>query len=411
MTRSMTGVLIGLFAMSVGAGCRVYDETLLQADDGGAGCALRRPPTRPSGAEGDDEAEYVFGLRDVVLDQGGDLWRDLGFDLDGLCTTTSNYVFECSPPSRPRPPTDGNDGIDNTFGRELFPLVDLTVPGLQETARAAQLEGKLPALRMRGWNGEDDDSRVDITITTGVFALPPADDGSIPDFDIVDFSPVDPRTREVLLPRWDGQDYGFFRASTFFDEDPERPLLRDDNAYVRNRRVVARLPERVEILFPGEVVGVLVRVTDATAVGTISEDASTLEDVIITGRWAILDLLATAENVGVCRGTDNYRILSGQLDTIADIRSMPGSGGEGVECDAISVAVGFTGYRMRWGGLTPGEEVADACASMMTDGGVPDGGTSQTDAGSADAGLSDAGPPDAGTPDAGTPDAGPPDAG
>lgn len=397
-TSVASSIAIGLTALAAG-GCRVYDESLLDASNGtdsGPGCPLRRPPPRPTVEDGDDGMEYVFGLRDVLLDQSGDVWRDTGYDLDGLCTTTENYVFECTPPARPRPPTDGNDGIDNTFGRELFPLVDLTVPGLQDTARAAQLEGKLPALRMRGWNGEDDDPRVDITITTGTFAVPAADDGSIPEFDIVDFAPVDPDTRERLLPDWDGEDWGFFRSDTFLDGDETRPLLRDDNAYVVGRQVVARLPERVEILFPGEVVGVLVRITDATAVGTLSADLQTLDDVVVTGRWAIIDLLSTAENVGVCRGTDNYRILSGQLDTIADIRSSPGSGGPGVDCDAISTAVGFTGYRMRWGGLAEGEEVANACESMMMDGGVPDGGTPPTDAGPSDAGPPDAGPPDAG---------------
>ncbi|HJL19912.1 MAG TPA: hypothetical protein RMH99_29885, partial [Sandaracinaceae bacterium LLY-WYZ-13_1] len=346
-------------------------------------------------ADGDDEQEYIYGLREVILDQSGEAWREIGLDLDGLCTTSANgFPTECVPPGMPRPPTDGEEGIDNTFGDRLFPLVDLTVPGLQQTAQAAQEEGKLPALRLRGWNGENDDPRVEVVITNAIFTVPAADDGSIPEFDIESFVAVDPDSGERLLPDWDGEDYGFFRDTTFFDGDPEQPLIADDNAYVAGGVLVARLPERVTILFPAEEVGVLVRLTDATAFGTFSEDRGVLEDVIVTGRWKTLDLLATAENVGVCRGTDNYRILSGQLDAIADIRSMPGSGGEGVECDAVSLGVQFTGYRMRWGGLTPGPPVRNICED---DGGVPmDGGTG-LDAGPGDPDAG-AGDPDAGLP-------------
>jgi hypothetical protein len=189
-------------------------------------------------------------------------------------------------------------------------------------------------------------------------------------------------------PNWDGNDYGWFRTETFLDGDPDRPLLRDDNAYISNRLVVARLPERIEILFPAEEVGVLVKVTGAIAIGRISDDLMSIEDVVVAGRWAVNDLLSTAENVGVCRGTPQYDILSGQLDTIADIRSNPGTGGPDVLCDAISLGVGFSGSRMRWGGLTPGPPVRNVCTDPL-DGGVPDAGV-------ADAGVADAGAPDAG---------------
>jgi hypothetical protein len=383
-----------LMVLAWATGCQVYDPSLVEGDAGGSGeCDLRRPPPRPDVEDGDDGMEYVYGLREVVLDQSGEAWREIGYDLDGLCTTSESFATECVPPGRPRPPTDGNEGIDNTFGDRLFPLVDLTVPGLQQTARAAQDEGKLPALRMRGWNGEPDDPRVDVAITNAIFVVPAAPDGTVPEFEIREFFAHDPDTGERLLPEWDGTDYGFFRDETFFEGDPDQPLLRDDNAYVSNRTVVARLPERVEILFPAQEVGVLVRLTDATAVGTLSEDLQTIDDVVVAGRWSVLDLLSTAENVGVCRGTDNYRILSSQLDTIADIRSMPGSGGEGVRCDAVSMGVAFRGYRMRWGGLTSGPPLRNVCTEG--DGGVPmlDGGTG-TDAGALDAGVdagSDAG--------------------
>lgn len=376
-------VFMGLCAALIiaSAGCQVYDASLLDAgvDAGGvdagdvdAGpCNSRVPPARPDTPDGPDTEEVIFGLRQALLDQiPGEAWREIGLDLDGLCTSAPVYDTECTPPRRAQPPVDGVDGIDNTFGSHLFPLVDLAVMGLQDTARAAQEEGKVPMVRIRGWNGLDDDPRVDVTISNAIYTVNDAGDGTPQPHRVVAFEPVDEVSGERLaFPRWDGTDFGFFRDETFFDGDPDRPLIRDDNAYIVDRWLVARLPARVEILFPADEVGVLVRLTDATAMGRISDDGLTLENAVVSGRWAVWDLLATAENIGVCQGTGQYSILEGQLDTIADIRSLSGTGGPGVTCDAISVAVEFTGTRMLYGGLTPGPPIANVCVDG--DGGAP----------------------------------------
>ncbi len=355
-------------------GCQVYDASLLDAGvDGGsvdAGpCNHRVAPARPTSADGPDGEELIFGLRQVVLQQDeGGLWRGIGLDLDGICTTDPTYATECRPPRRTRPPVDGEDGIDNVFGAELFPLVDLAVMGLETTARQAQEEGKLPVVRIRGWNGMDDDPRVDVAVTNAIYMVRAEGDAPVAHTVNALFEPEVMGMR-APFPVWDGTDFGYFRVGTFFDGDPDQPTIRDDNAYVVDRWVVARLPERVEILFPAMDVGVLVRLTDASAIGRISADGLTLEDATVSGRWSILDLLSTAENVGICRDSDSYDILSSQLDTIADVRSRPGTGGDGVTCDAISLGVVFTGTRMRWGGLTEGPPVRNVC--IEGDGGVP----------------------------------------
>ncbi len=374
--RGLALALVGFFA----AGCQVYDASLVdagvdaQAPDAGP-CDNRVAPARPTGSDGPDGPEILFGLRMVQLQQDeGAAWASIGLDLDGFCTEAPAYATECLPPRRSRPPEDGDDGIDNVFGAELFPLVDLAVPGLETTARAAQEEGKLPIVRIRGWNGMDDDPRVDVAITNSIYMVRADGDGPAEHVLNSAFEPVDMAGTRLPFPAWDGTDYGFFRDTTFLDGNPDQPTIRDDTAYVVNRYVVARLPERVEILFPAMDVGVLVRLTDATAIGRISDDGSTLENATVSGRWSILDLLSTAENVGICRDSDSYGILSGQLDTIADVRSRAGTGGEGIRCDALSLGVVFQGSRLQWGGLTPGPPVRNVCTEV--DGGTPalDGG-------------------------------------
>jgi hypothetical protein len=176
-------------------------------------------------------------------------------------------------------------------------------------------------------------------------------------------------------PSWDGRDYAFLRTDSFVADDLDRPVIVDDQAYIRDRVLYARLPDRVDIFFPAEDVGVLVRITDAVAAATLSEDLMSLENVVVGGRWSINDLLLTAENVGICEGSSNYSILLDQLQRIADVRSNPDTGGPGVTCDALSLGVTFSGTRIRFGGLTDDRPLPNVCM------GGGDGGMMDLDAG------------------------------
>ncbi len=374
-------------------GCQVYDPKLVE--DAGAGpdggptgmCVGRRPDDRPTSEDGTSVPDVYFGLIDVVLDQEeGSLWADLGYNLDGYCTGQPVFESGCEPgrgATRPQP--DGNDGIDNVFGAALFPLVEVVTPGLQDTARAAQREGMgLPVLRLRNWNGEPNDPRVHVTITQAVVTVPPASDGSAPDIDIVDYR-AEIGGAPAPAPEWNGEDYVWVRSDTFLAGNVEQPLVFDDNAYVVDNQIVTRLPDRVEILFPADELGVMVRLTGGLAVARMSADGTALEDVVVAGRWSVVDLLRTAENVGVCMGTTEYNVLNAQLQGIVDVRSDVGSGGPGVECDAISLGVGFTGHRLRLGGVAEGRPLLSACDM------APDGGAPMPDAGTPDAGAGDGG--------------------
>lgn len=382
-------------------GCDVYDASLLDegADAGRPpGCADRRTlPPRPTGPDGPDVGEITFALRDVVLQQDGDLWRTLGHDLDGLCTETADGPVECVPP-RPgaEPEVDGEGGIDNAFGHRLYPVVQLVLPTLQEDARAAQQAGKGALLvRVRGWNGEDDDPQMDAIVSQTTFGTPGGADGSPPDDVVVDGFEL--RRRDgtpAPPPAWEGNDHWWVREDTFLRGDPEQPRVRDDRAYMTDRTAVIRLPDRVDIIFFAGEQSVVVRLTDAHSIGRLTEDATALEDVLVTGRWSIVDLIDTAERVGVCEGSAERRIVTTQLETIADVRSTPGTGGEGVSCDAISLGVSFRGVRGHLAGIAAAAPPPNACEAMMGDAGAPG------DAGPGDAGLGDAGGVDAGPGDA-----------
>lgn len=361
----------------LGAGCSVIDPGLIRVDgsidasadagevdapsDAGtdAPTGLRKPPPRPEVADGADVDDLTIALRDVVLNQNGLRWRDIGLDLDDLDTQMTTDPVECVPPNEEAEiELDGMQGIDNAFGDKLYPIVALALPTLQADARTNQ-EAGLGAiiLQMSGWNGTADDPRVDIFLTQSAA-------GTTADPATVSFDGFDPMVggAPAPLPAWEGDDYWFGRDETFFMSDFDQPLIRDDNAYIADGVVVMRLPDRIDILFfVGTDMGVRVRLTDAIAFGQFNEDFTRLEPAIVAGRWAIIDLLETGENINICIGSVQRMIIENQLDTIADLRSRPGTGGPGVECDAISVGVSFTGVAARWGGLGPSRPLPNPC--------------------------------------------------
>ncbi len=293
----------------------------------------------------------------------GETWRDIGFNLDGLCSQPPVPLVECLPPSFPdaSPLIDGNGGIDNAFGAQLTSLIDLVFPELEDAATNSAENGiGVVVFRIRGWNGEPNDGRVDVTMTQSVGGTP-ATGPEPPPVEWREHKPYVPTTEDLLpLPTWDGNDWMWVREETFGMGNPEQPRVRDDNAYVADNQLVIRLPDRVEIVFADTDNGLVVKLTDATVVATIGDDR-TRASAMFGGRWSILDLLDTARTVNVCDGDPEFDLLRNQLETIADVRSVPGSGGEGVTCDALSIGVTFEGYRVQWAGETPGQVPPDGC--------------------------------------------------
>lgn len=87
---------------------------------------------------------------------------------------------------------------------------------------------------------------------------------------------------------------------------------------------------------------------------------------MFVGRWSYLDLLAHLDDLGVCPGTPATDMFLGAFDLLMrqsmDVRSIPGSGGPGVPCDAVSAALPFeSGIPVRWGGTQPLELVPGDC--------------------------------------------------
>jgi len=308
--------------------------------DAGYVCIPRVPPPRPTG--GGDGADLVFVLRNVVLEQGGTVWNELGFDLDRTCTISISTTT-CEPRSGASPALDGLDGVDNANGREILIGLTLINPGLQRAAQAQQDLGiSAMVLHIAGYDGGDDDALVTASLSQSLYAVP-----------------MGGARWDILA--WDGTDTFFASERDYVDGDVARPLVVDSAAYVHGRTLVMHLPEGRTIYLPWASNPLAVRLTDAVLVGELSEDLSRIDDVRLAGRWALVDIGTSLTQIGQCPGSSERRSIDALVDRGADIRSDPTSDGLRLPCDSVSSAFGLEGTRAILGGTVPVPATVDLC--------------------------------------------------
>ncbi len=315
------------------------------ADGGGgsppdAGCGSRRPPEPPKVADGDDGKSYYFAMREILLDQSPSAWASIGFDLDGVCTTEASPTVECDPPTGDFE-IDGDQGIDNVFGHQIFPLLKTLRSDLQQVTREVMSNGDTIVVHISGYNGEPDDPSVRGWLAHSVHAVP--DGETMPG-----------------TPKWDGTDSVYVEDGAFMDGDVTKPLLANDAAYVTDGRLVLRLPNRVPFPISTSDGTMFVVLSDTYLTADIAPDLSKLDNVTLAGRWASVDVLTAVRSFGICDGIQ-YELVENLLMDKVDIRAIPGTGGPDAVCDALSVAFSMRADPVLLGGLVPTVPPVDQC--------------------------------------------------
>lgn len=299
--------------------------TFFDGGPDGGGCGSMRWPGRPApGTEGEDTATRVWALKDIVYDQRDARWATIGWDLDGVCTESVVDFHPCTPPGEPVPPLDGRDGIDNAFGESVLGQMMMFESAFEARARQRMEDGESILLIVRGWNGGDEDPRVQATLVRGLGV----------------------NRSDGALPEWDGEDRWIQAETSFAGGNPDNPLIFNDNAYVSGRTLVFQMPDRRSILLPWVNENRFdLHLIDARFTATISADGTELEHALLTGRYPQVELPVALQNAGICEGSASRALVDEALDDRLDVRDPVGSGtGPGVVCNAISLALEMTGY-------------------------------------------------------------------
>jgi len=344
-------------ALALATGCSVYDPSLIEGMEPGF-CGYR-PPLPPTGPFEPIEFEVVYALKDVQFEYGS----RIGFDLDGVCTEQPDLETSCTPRGTLDPLEDGDRGRDNVFGQVIFPAVEVDVEGIDEASRESQEQGiGAIIVQVRDYNGTPQDDRVAVMLAVATFGTNESDAADVGFGPAPDFRPTLSDGSVPGRPAWSGGlDVFWARDDNFAGGDPAMPFVRADNAYVTNNMLVMNIPDNSTFAFPGMGTGLAVTLSKALLVGRFSDDLTQLQDVTIAGRWPMTQLVATAEQVGVCEGTVQRDILEDLLNDVADVRTDGVDDGT-LQCDAISVTIRMQGYQARWpGSVSPARALTNAC--------------------------------------------------
>jgi hypothetical protein len=374
----------------VGAHCSVYDTSLLApaapgvsaksgvgwwSGPGDRGCFSARVPTvadRP--AKGSDKVLppiylAVQSTRLGSLGEDGKLnneaWRDIGFDLDGVCTGVESCPGDDTPPScKPTVPqisTDGHDCRDNTFGRleyaaALIPELAKTYGLSDDAFNCALCVGDYNYLfRISDYNGEpnDDQVRVDLYPSPGLERPLPWDCTQATWKDHPCFTPDEKFqvTPESMVDPKPGPDLG--NAKVF-----------DPNAFVRDGYIVVHFPDETLVWFPGYkalVVAYPLLMQKGVLAGKLTHDVDgvwRITDGTIGGRVRAGDMVKSFRQLGLCDGDTRYvtmtEFVSKNLDVLADGRNDPNA-----TCDAMSAGIAFTAQQVLAGNLATVEPLKE----------------------------------------------------
>jgi hypothetical protein len=135
----LAGLSVGTLTSALNEGCGGSKET--------AASATSKTPPAASGPPTTSTDKRAFAVNAISLgeaDRAGnrnkDAWKSYGFDLDGRITVVTDQnspdlknVCKRAANARPAVHNDGDQGVDNAFGKEIIPILDTLAPSPSKT--------------------------------------------------------------------------------------------------------------------------------------------------------------------------------------------------------------------------------------------------------------------------------------
>jgi hypothetical protein len=281
-----------------------------------------------------------------------------------LCKTTAggtkSQVYE-----------DGKDGIDNSFGKNLAPLLD-QLASAQASLDASLEEGTF-------------------TIMVDIAAL-----GTAPNY--LDLTAKLYAGADLgSPPKWDGSDAWPVVPELLTDStDITSAKVQFKTSYVNDDVWVSGSPGSLGLGLSISGASFTIDISQAIITMKLAADRQSATEGVIAGVIEVEPFIAQLKSVagsidsGLCEG--------GLFDTIADtLRQASDIMADGSQdptktCDAISIGLGFTGKAVTLGGIAePTEPEPDPCAETSGAGGAGGAGAGGAGAGGAGAGGAGAG--------------------
>ncbi len=268
----------------------------------------------------------VFALTQLSFGEGSNgQWKSIGYNIDGLVSDGSSTDV-CQPNaggSANFAYPDGDDGIDNSFGKNLVPIILSLAPSWPDTVNTYLQEGFFNTM-------------------VKVYCLPPAGDASGLT------SKVFGGTALGSTPSYDGTDEWPVAPEILSDlEDPESSTLILENGTVIGDAYDSGDPSTIILTIPiefqDEITLIKLTLYEARLTMTLSEDRKSATGGTIGGVLNVEEVIDQLDKVafaaGVCSEAQYQTALTivrQSADILNDGTQDPGS-----TCNAISFGVSF----------------------------------------------------------------------
>lgn len=338
-----------------------------------AGCNLAHPPAATAGADPGGNIDFVVAVRTIELgdtvSSSGAAWTKLGYDLDKLCTCSTDQLGSCKPPKQVV--CDGVDGRDNALGAfvhqvgTVFKIGDLSSAKLTTKIEGG---GNTVLIRVRGYNGSQNDGQVEVTwFASDDF---PVSNTAPPKWDGTDEWPVLSSSLEPLTPDG-GADAGADSGKDATASDAGSALsveygkYVDKLAYVANGTLVANLPAGSFSLTAATSLNFAAALFTAK-IENAPGGGWALQEGVLAGITKVSDVLGVLPSMddpflGLPICTDSL-IYAGIKSVICDFPDMTILGTPAKPCDYMSLGINVTGHPAKLGAISVKPDKPSKCA-------------------------------------------------
>lgn len=333
---SLIGLGLGATAFALSSACGGSD------DGGGSGTttAGKQPPPEPAAGQTTSTDERVFAINELFLGEtdrkgapvkdkaGANIaWKEYGYDIDQIVTTVENQnspgLKQVCDRASGAPATihqDGNEGIDNSFGKEILKLLEpfAQTPSKSITDNIKQGDFSI-LLKIKGLT--DDPAQSNIGLSGEILVGAKFGENKTPTFTQADDWPFynDPR-----IPITGA----YINAGTFVNGKGGSTIKLSLD--VQGQTLSLSINKAV-LTFKHQPANDIV---DGTIAGVLDTEE------FITGISAI----AGSFSPDLCQGSTIEGIKQ-SIRQASDILK-DGTNRPGVRCDGISIGIGFTGKRI-----------------------------------------------------------------
>jgi len=319
---------------------------------GGSSSSMSSSSTGGSGGGGGEQAScptnegQVLAVKQLFFGEGNSgEWKKVGYNLDNKVSTgQSNDV--CKPNAGGSPQTaypDGDDGIDNSFGKNLLPTILSLYPEWVTDINNGIQNGNFTAM-------------------VKLMCLPPA--GDVPALTTKLFG----ATKLAMPPKWDGTDKWPVEPGLLNDPmDPESSAITFPNSSVmgatfdagKNGTFILSVPVKTQ----SKSTSIKLTLYSAQMKMTLADDRKSATAGMIGGVLNTEEFVAEIKKVGdllnLC-GNPLFDNLVTQVRQASDIMS-DGTQDPSKTCDGITMGLGFEMVGAQIGDVGPANPVGTAC--------------------------------------------------